>query len=154
MYRKLVLGALSLIISAGTAYADSAGELGRHYGIRFTMPVIIGPLRDLKQGKLPPPAVLSDPERLNEGAAENSEAEGMSTFNPDFDFDEPLYADFSAEGMADLYAMLHKKGSRMSYEIYPLARYPLEEVKLRAKPASRKHAAKTTAEKRRRAKKQ
>jgi hypothetical protein len=123
------------------AAAESAGELGRHYGVRYTMPIIIGPLRDLRQGKLPPPAILERPETADADSldAESGDEGAFTPFNPDLDFDEPLYADFTADS---LYALLHKKGSRVSYQIYPLMKFPLEEVRQRTKPQAKKPAGK------------
>jgi hypothetical protein len=126
------------------AAAESAGELGRHYGVRYTMPIIIGPLRDLRQGKLPPPAILERPETADVDSldAEPGDGDAYTPFNPDLDFDEPLYADFTADSLTDLYALLHKKGSRVSYKIYPLMKVPLEEVRQRVKPQAKKQVGK------------
>jgi hypothetical protein len=133
----------SMFLSGELARAESAGELGRHYGVRYTMPVIIGPLRDLRQGKLPPPAALERQETPDaaEGDA-SAETEAFAAFNPDLDFDEPLYADFTADSLADLYAVLHKRGSRVTYQISPLMKFPLEDVKQRVKAKPAKKAAK------------
>jgi hypothetical protein len=136
MFKYYIFLTIFLLISAQICFAGSAGELGRHYGIRFTKPVIIGPLRELKQGKLPPPTVLDDPDKEAAlGDGDRQESEYFSTFNPDVDFDEPLYTE-PGKGLSDLYSMLHKKGSRVSHRIWPLMRIPADMLKeLARKPA-------------------
>jgi hypothetical protein len=155
--KKKILAAIAahlLLYPVQNVAAESAGELGRHYGVRYTMPIIIGPLRDLRQGKLPPPAILERPETTDTDAldAESGDEGAFTPFNPDLDFDEPLYADFTADSLGDLYALLHKKGSRVSYQIYPLMKLSLEDVKQRTKPQAKKQArqpARTSAERKR-----
>jgi hypothetical protein len=140
---SVAVAAALLFCCTREAAAESAGELGRHYGVRYTMPIIIGPLRDIRQGKLPPPAILDRPETPDTEDGEVSlEDEAFSSFNPDFDFDEPLYADYAADSLADLYAVLHKRGSRVSAQISPLMRFTLEEVKQRTRPQAKKQAKK------------
>jgi hypothetical protein len=148
----LMSAIFALVFSAGVSRAESAGELGRHYGVRYTMPIIIGPLRDLRQGKLPPPIVLDRPDTPDAGSGEapgDGGEEAYIPFNPDLDFDEPLYADRAADNLSDLYAALHKKGSRVVYQINPLLKFPLEEVTQRVKSQAKKQArqpARTSAE--------
>jgi hypothetical protein len=129
----------------GAARAESAGELGRHFGIRYTMPIIVGPLRELRQGMAP---LIMDPvipggENAGEGEADAAIGEMYSTFNPDLDFDEPLYSDYAVDGLSGLYAVLHKRGSRVSYEIFPLMKFPVQDVKQRTKQQAKKQARET-----------
>ena len=45
---------------------------------------------------------------------------------PEVDLDEKLYISHNYD---DLFTMLHKKGGRFSYQISPLMKIPLEQVK-------------------------
>ena len=124
-------------------YGASAGELGIQYNIRYTNPIVIGPVKQVQQGILPRSSILDAEEEL---AAE----EGLSPFSrssiyDDDDDDEfspfvTLYKkDFDETVIVpvdhnDLFSMLHINGARVTYQIRPLVHVSIENATKVQKP--------------------
>ena len=139
---KKLLPIFLFLLYPMVGYGASAGELGIQYNIRYTNPIVIGPVKQVQQGILPRSSILEAEEEL---AAE----EGLSPFsrsnNYDDDDDEfspfvPLYKkDFDETVIVpvdhnDLFSMLHINGARVTYQIRPLVHVSIDNAAKVNKP--------------------
>jgi hypothetical protein len=126
----MFFGFSASMIDAQKCSAESAGELGLHYGVRYYQPVVIGPLRDMRLNfHIPSLSPESDSIDTETPAVDES----FDFLRAESDFDEYIY---SSNDYGDLYSSLHKKGGRISYQISPLMKIPLNKYQSEVKKQS------------------
>ena len=114
-----------------TGFCASAGELGINYQIRYTNPIVVGPIKQILQGNYPKSPILEAEEEIaiEEGSfvapQENSAFSAFgSVFRKDLDEAVIVVADHN-----DFFSMLHVEGARVTYQIRPLVHVPLDDAK-------------------------
>ena len=130
---KLLLLILLIPLFPSRAIAASAGELGIQYHIRYTNPIVIGPVKQVQQGILPKSPIIEAEEEIavEEGTLNlspfNSSGDEFSPFSPIYekDLDETVIVPVDHH---DLFSLLHVNGARVSYQIRPLTHIPITDA--------------------------
>ena len=130
MYKIIMTALVILCILPGKGLCSSAGELGIHYNIRYTNPIVVGPVKQIIQGDFPKSPIIEAEEdiAIEEGTLTPSTSLSSPAFNfllnKDLDETIMLLADQN-----DIFSLLHVGGARASYRISPLVQVPLENAK-------------------------